>query len=219
MKAKTALLALLLAPALIALQGCVLAIGDDDHKARAGYCDDICCYDCDRHGCYETCCGRNCDDHDRYCPSSRSGTCSKDGSCKDSGSQCTSRPDGSNGSCGSTEPTTKPATRCYSDRNCEKNERCVEGKCQPTSGGSGTKPPPDQPLPPGTCRTNDDCDKGQECSSGKCAAPCRKSCQCPTGQACDNGYCKTPPPAAAPKACTDICDCPSGQQCVDGFCK
>jgi hypothetical protein len=67
----------------------------------------------------------------------------------------------------------KGGSRCYSDRDCNRDERCIKNRCTRD----------DQ------CRQDTDCRIENICSRGRCVSGCRGNQDCKKKNYCDRGRC------------------------------
>jgi hypothetical protein len=179
----------------LALTGCTLYFGPNDHGDGNGsgtysYCDDTGCYTCDSYT-------------NECWPQGGGVGCSTDNDCA-GGCYC----DAQTNSCVETGFCTYDSD-CPSGEVCDGRETCIPGDrpdycwntgcalgsyCDQNSGAC---------VPSTTCNTSDECDSGSSCVSGTCTPTCAGGCYYdPTTGACiESGF------------CTIDNDCPAGDVC------
>jgi len=89
------------------------------------------------------------------------------------------------------------APDCREDRDCDAEERCEWGYCQPF-----------------VCADDRECEVGWQCLAGRCYPPlyCGEDEDCGGGWRCVNNVCTNP------GGCVQDEDCPANQYCLNGMC-
>jgi peptidoglycan-associated lipoprotein len=105
---------------------------------------------------------------------------------------------------------------CDSDRDCKKDEHCVNKHCEECAVDSHCRKGEVCQagacvLPKGGCRGDTDCEGGQVCLEHRCSA-CKADSDCGADRRCENGRCQ------ARGACKSDADCAEDEDCVKGEC-
>ena len=121
---------------------------------------------------------------------------------------------------GSTNPgcktKPKPGT-CKRDSDCQKGERCVNGRCVQCAKDADCGPGKTCingtcRKKPGYCTSNKDCPDGRICMGNVCQG-CTKDTECPSGK-CEKGRCAE----AMSGSCREDDDCKDDEVCETGKC-
>ncbi|MEK6954190.1 MAG: carboxypeptidase regulatory-like domain-containing protein [Candidatus Micrarchaeota archaeon] len=132
--------------------------------------------------------------------------CLSDAQCKtgdfcdfDAGAVCKKRvPSPSPAPTVSPRPSVPPGEVCTNSNDCDDDEECVSGACQPS-----------------TCTNANPCSAGYECVEDKC-----EKIACSQDNPCDTGYiCDPSTKSCIVPECTKDGDCADGKVCRNNYCK